>query len=370
MTIKWGELKWMSYQRYSQFLKCHKIVKEIMKGDVPSFPGKQIWRSHDASFLKERRDDLNVWMTKVADASSQYEDLKEILWAFLGDPESKKPPAGLGTIFSGNAGDEEIDSKMSADKSKVSVEVQKKMDIEARKAEERARKRAEIAKQRAANEEALKRLKNQHDIHMSLLRLGDSFMKHGRWGKPKKNFVRVEKSNEREDGNLDIVWRKGKKESRLPFEAVVKVLKGKETDVLNRDDGSEDAFCFSLILKDARKDSLDLQASTKDTRERWFDAWSFLLKYKEKIAVADALSKKLDALALETESKEKKSALENAHDVILARHQKMKDAELASEKLAESASEFEKIGKALYDKESGGGLFQTMASLMGDDDEN
>jgi len=366
MKIQWGtDLTWTSYKRYSQFLKCHQFVKEIMKRDVPSFPGKQIFRSHDASFLKERRDDLNVWMTKVADASAQYEDIKEILWAFLSDPESKKPPAGLGTIFSGSADDDEIDSKMSSDKSKVSVEVQKKMDAAAKEAEERARKREEIAKKQAANQERIKQLKHQRDIYMSLLKVGEAFLKHGRWGKPKKNFVKVEKSTER-DG-MDIVWRKGTKESRLPFEAVVKVMKGKETEVFERDEKSEEALCFSLILKDARKDSLDLEASTKDTRKRWCEAWSFLLVYKETVATADALTKKLAALALETESKDKKSALESAHDAIVARQEKMKDVELASERLADSAADFSNMGKALEEKASSG-LFGSMAAMMNSDE--
>ena len=337
-----------------------------MKSEVPSFPGKQIFRSHDASFLKERRDDLNTWMSKVTDASTQFEDIKEILWAFLGDLDSKKPPAGLGTVFSGTADDEDIDSKMSADKSKVSVMAQKKMNEAARDAEERARKRAEIEEKQVANQERIKQLKDRYGVYMSLLKIGDTFLKHGRWGKPKKNYVKVEKSNERDE--MDIVWRKGTKESRLPFEAVVKITKGKETGVFERDDKSEEALCFSLILKDARKESLDLEASTKDTRKRWFEAWSFLLTYKEAVATADKLTKKLDALALETESKNKKSALDSAHDAIMARQEKMNDAELASEKLAASAGEFEKMGKALYEKESTG-LFESVASLMGGDDD-
>ena len=230
------------------------------------------------------------------------------------------------------------------------MEVQKKMDAAAKEAEERARKREEIAKKQAANQERIKQLKHQRDIYMSLLKVGEAFLKHGRWGKPKKNFVKVEKSTER-DG-MDIVWRKGTKESRLPAEGV-KVMKGKETEVFERDEKSEEALCFSLILKDARKDSLDLEASTKDTRKRWCEAWSFLLVYKETVATADSLTKKLAALALETESKDKKSALESA--IFMTRQEKMKLN--LRQRSWHSAGEFEKMGKALR-KESTG-LFES-----------
>lgn len=371
--VSWGEETWTSYRRYSQFLKCYEIVKKILGERTPSFPGKKFWAAHDAKFLEERRDDLNDWMIAVAVFAAAEEDLKEVMWAFLSCPDHKHPPAGMGTIFKasdvGTRADD-VNRQMSEEKEEIGEKVSAEQEAAERAEAEAMRKLREVERKRDAQKQALEKLKAGRTSRMGLLRKGAWFVKHGRMGRPKRKFVCVEKMD-KSKVSLDIVWKTHdhdtpKKKSSVPFDSVVSVLRGRKSKLFEKVSGVDETLCFSLMLQDAYKDSLDLQADSKELRETWCEAFSFMLSYKKERERLEDTNELIEELEAEDDEDDKKSALELASEKIEERHLKLTDAEVQSEQLATSAGEFEKVASDLL-KKSENSMFGKLASMLDDE---
>eukprot|EP00939_MAST-03C_sp_MAST-3C-sp1_P000352 g352.t1 len=407
---------WKCYRRYSQFLKCHRILSKMMHADdVPNFPGKQFWATHDAEFLNNRRKELDRWLHAVCSAASnrpKYFVLKEVLWAFFCDPEYKVPPAGMGTVFYGEdlkgRGDgpksvtddasgggsskvisddadsatsaaDAIDAKMRSERKDIAKQLTEVEENERREAEEARKRRDELKALQTEHKNALEKLETEKDVSMSLFRKGDWFVKHGRMGRPKRNFVRVR--------GAFLIWRKKEKDasastfsakkSAIPFMSISKVLAGSKKSELLASKGTKDApeeRTFSLMLSGTYKDSLDLTAATVDLKKRWVTAFETVLDFKEKRRALDARAEEIRALArkIEESSSQKDDGgtdeLDKVCEKLEERQARMERTELESAELADSANDLSDAARKLAEKESSG-LFAAMAGVVyGDDD--
>lgn len=140
------------------------------------------------------------------------------------------------------------------------------------------------------NEFFYEKLRSEVDARIEKLREGQTFLKHGRMGKPHNRFVWLSKDESR------ICWAKPesvsgvksrklvKKDQAVYLENVQSIERGRKTSVFKRSvkngsDGSivgstsADDLCFSLVANDR---TLDLVASDKQTAEFWIGALSYL----------------------------------------------------------------------------------------------
>lgn len=81
-------ISWLVRRRYREFRELHDHLKLKYPDRIPSVPGKKLWGNQDPEFVKERQDQLQVYMEGVL--SVEPDCRTRVLQRFL---EIKKPPS-------------------------------------------------------------------------------------------------------------------------------------------------------------------------------------------------------------------------------------------------------------------------------------
>ena len=109
-----------------------------------------------------------------------------------------------------------------------------------------------------------------------ILMRGSIFKKYGKYGNPHRRYVWVS------DNMEDILWQalhKKKAAECLKASEVTSCVPGRNTAIFDRYKSSEDEKRCSFSLIAARR-TLDLEADSESTRNKWVEALNWLIKYK------------------------------------------------------------------------------------------